>query len=114
MFVRICSQFLPGENIAYDETKGILPIAAMPDATDADDCSIIPISKNRFGNSFANASIFVDSVRSQQSPTTRSSARPASTSPSPKPARIGACSTSVSKSFGLSDIINYFKKEQEE
>src|SRR3989338_11481829 len=44
---------------------------------------------NRSGNAFLNVSLRVDSVKSQHSTTTCSFARPASTTPSPYPLRVG-------------------------
>src|SRR5690606_15637641 len=101
MVVRTCSQFLPGENIAYDAINGIFPIAAIPEATDAIDCSAIPTCTKRFGNASAKRFVLVDEVRSAESATTRSSREPASLSPSPYPLRFGTRSTVSSKTFGL-------------
>src|SRR5215831_8171625 len=52
MVVRTCSQLRPGLNIAYDVMNGILPIAAMPLATDAMFCSATPSSTKRSGYFF--------------------------------------------------------------
>src|SRR3989344_6231360 len=64
----------------------------MPAATVAIFCSATPISMNREGNSLWNHSARVDSSRSAERTTTRSSAFPASTTPFPNPSRVAACS----------------------
>src|SRR3989344_9101976 len=102
MVVRICSQLRPGLNIAYDVMNATLPIAGKPDATTARFCSATPISTNRSGNSFLNASMRVDTVRSAQRPTMFLSARAASTRPAPNPLRRGSASGASSKIFGCS------------
>src|SRR3989338_7878951 len=84
--------------------KGILPQAAMPDATEAIFCSATPISTNLSGNSFANASERVDSVRSAQSTTTFLSFLPASTNPSPYPFLVGACPTFFKSKTSLTNF----------
>ncbi len=99
--VRICSQFRPGEKAAYEAQKGIFPITAIPEATDAIDCSAIPTCTKRLGNASANTFVFVEEVRSAASATTRISASPASLSPSPYPFLFGAVSTSALNRFGL-------------
>ncbi len=101
MVVRICSQFRPGENIAYEVINGILPIAAIPLATLAIFCSAIPISKNRSGNFSLNKCIWVDSVRSAHRPTTCLSSVAAAKSPSPNPFRRVSVSTSFANNFGF-------------
>src|SRR3989344_8217574 len=73
----------------------------MPAATVAKFCSATPISTNRAGNSLWNHSARVDSSRSAESTTTRSSAFPASTTPLPNPSRVGAMS-GLSKIFAAS------------
>jgi hypothetical protein len=50
--------------MAYDVMNGILPIAAMPLATDAMFCSATPSSTKRSGNFFLNGSACALSVRS--------------------------------------------------
>src|SRR3989344_2176417 len=70
--------------------NGTFPTAAMPEATVAIFCSATPISTKRSGNSFWNNSARVLSVRSAQRTTMRGSAFPASTTPCPKPSRVGA------------------------
>src|SRR3990167_493986 len=88
--------------MAYELIKGILPIAASPDATDARFCSATPSWINRFGNFSLNIFILVDSVRSAQRPTTCKFFSPAAKSPSPNPWRIGICSTFSSNIFSFS------------
>src|SRR3989344_5176079 len=100
MVVLIVSQFLPGENVAYDEIKGVLPLIPRPAAIAAIFCSATPTSKKRSGNFFANSSLFVDSVKSAQSTTTFGSCSPSATRPYPYP--VGTISTSLSNIFGFS------------
>src|SRR3989338_7335454 len=84
--------------------KGILPQAAIPEATEAIFCSATPISTNLSGNSLANASERVDSVRSAQSTTTFLSFLPASTNPSPYPFLVGACPTFFKSKTSLTNF----------
>src|SRR3989344_5255409 len=77
-------------------------MAAIPLATVTKFCSATPTCTNLSGYLPANKCIWVLSVRSAQSPTTFLFSSPASKSPSPKPLRIGACSTSASNILGLS------------
>src|SRR3989344_2233673 len=82
--------------------KGILPMAASPDATEARFCSATPTWINRLGNFSLNKFILVDSVKSAQSPTTCGFFSPAASNPSPNPWRLGTCSTSLSNIFAFS------------
>src|SRR3990167_6986373 len=82
--------------------KGILPEMPSPAAMAAKFCSATPISKNRSGNFFENASERVDSVRSAQSTTTLGSRSPPATTPAPSPPRVAFCSTPVSNNFWFS------------
>src|SRR3989344_7210583 len=101
MVVLICSQLRPGENIAYEEQKGIFPMVLKPDAVVTNLCSATPTCMNRAGNLSANKCILVDSVRSAESPTTFLFSSPAWSSPLPKPFRIGTCSTSGLNNLGF-------------
>src|SRR3989338_2301449 len=84
--------------------KGTLPASAMPAATVAIFCSATPISIKRSGNFFSNTSARVDSLRSAQRTTTRSSIVPASTRPAPKPSRVAIFSTSSANTFADSFV----------
>src|SRR3990167_8811729 len=107
MVVLICSQFRPGEKVAYDEVNGTLPTAARPEATVTKFCSATPTSKYLSGNFFLKSSIRVDSVKSAQSATTFGFSSPATTNPSPNPFRGGTNSTSVSNNFGFKLALSF-------
>ena len=104
MLVRICSHARPGQNIAYDATNGTLPAMAKPALIATSNCSCTPISMNRSGNASRNACMRVDSTRSAQTATTFSLRRAASTSPWPKPSRVGICWSAAGSRYAASCI----------
>src|SRR3989344_4376893 len=117
MVVRICSQFRPGEKIANEPMKGILPIAAIPLATHDKFGSATPISKNLSGNFSAKSLIQPDSFKFAVSATTRWSFSPANTKPSPKPARVDFNSLFGSNiyftnNFNPNPRVTFFKNER--
>src|SRR3989338_5966308 len=57
MVVLICSQLRPGENIAYEEQKGIFPMVLKPDAVVTKLCSATPTCMNRAGNLMPSVSM---------------------------------------------------------
>src|SRR3989338_3417785 len=101
MVVLICSQFLPGENIAKEEQKGILPIAASPEATVTKFCSATPTCTNLSGNFSVKGLIPVLSDKSAESPTMFLLLSAACVIPCPKPFLVGTCSQSALNIFGF-------------